>query len=153
MRVLLTGMSGTGKSTLVHELRRRGLAAFDADDDGFTEPRASGRWAWDRARVEQLLADHDPDLILFAGCSDEQARIAFDLRILLTAPDAVLLDRLRTRTTNPYGTTDAERRQILSDRAAIEPLLRRSADLILDATAPPSALADAVIASIRGAGG
>ena len=42
MRVLLTGMSGSGKSTLVQELRRRGYAAYDADDDGFSEPRASG---------------------------------------------------------------------------------------------------------------
>ena len=43
MRVLLTGMSGSGKSTLVQELRRRGYAAYDADDDGFSEPRADGR--------------------------------------------------------------------------------------------------------------
>jgi dephospho-CoA kinase len=32
MRVLLTRMSGTGKSTLVQELRRRGYSAYDADD-------------------------------------------------------------------------------------------------------------------------
>ena len=43
MRVLITGMSGTGKSALVHELRRRGLRGFDADEDGFSEPRADGR--------------------------------------------------------------------------------------------------------------
>jgi predicted ATPase len=42
--VLLTGMSGAGKSTLVAELRRRGCAAFDADDDGFSEPRDEGPW-------------------------------------------------------------------------------------------------------------
>ena len=45
MRVLLTGMSGTGKSALVQELRRRGYGAYDADD-GFSEPRADGRWGW-----------------------------------------------------------------------------------------------------------
>jgi dephospho-CoA kinase len=38
MRILLTGMSGSGKSTLAHELRRRGHAAYDADEDGFSEP-------------------------------------------------------------------------------------------------------------------
>jgi dephospho-CoA kinase len=42
VRILLTGMSGVGKSTLVAELRRRGHAAHDADD-GFSEPRADGR--------------------------------------------------------------------------------------------------------------
>ena len=38
VRVLLTGVSGTGKSSLVKELRRRGYVPYDADDDGFTHP-------------------------------------------------------------------------------------------------------------------
>jgi dephospho-CoA kinase len=38
MRVLLTGMSATGKSALVRELQRRGYTAYDADDHGFSEP-------------------------------------------------------------------------------------------------------------------
>lgn len=152
MRVLLTGMSGTGKSTLVSELRSRGLAAFDADDDGFSEPRGEGRWGWRRDRVEDLLDRHDGDLVLFAGCSEEQAQIRFDVRVLLTASDDVLIERLRSRTGNPYGNTEAERRQVLEDRAEVEPLLRRSADLMLDTTtAAPPALADAVIGHVRAA--
>jgi dephospho-CoA kinase len=144
-------MSGVGKSTLVAALRSRGLAAFDADDDGFSAPLGdgSGRWGWDAPRVEAQLARHAGELVFFAGCSEEQARIAFDVRVLLTAPTDVLVERLRTRTTNPYGSTAAERDQILADRDAIEPLLRRSADLVLDATAPPAALADAVLAHLR----
>ena len=43
VRVLVTGMSGVGKSTLVRELRRRTFTAYDADDDGFSEPRGDGR--------------------------------------------------------------------------------------------------------------
>jgi dephospho-CoA kinase len=31
--VLITGMSGAGKSTIAEVLARRGLAAIDADDD------------------------------------------------------------------------------------------------------------------------
>jgi adenylate kinase family enzyme len=57
MRVLLTGMSGSGKSTLVQELRRRGYAAYDADDDGFSEPRADGRWGW---RADAVLSTAAP---------------------------------------------------------------------------------------------
>ena len=100
MRVLLTGMSGTGKSTLVQELRRRGYAAYDADDDGFSEPRVDGRWGWRRELVADLLARHTTGLLFFAGCSDEQAHLPFDYRVLLTAPEAVLVGRLRTRTNN-----------------------------------------------------
>jgi dephospho-CoA kinase len=148
VRVLLTGMSGTGKSTLVQELRQRGVVAYDADDDGFSEPRGSGRWGWRRAAVAELLAGHTEDLLVFAGCSEEQADLPFDYRVLLTAPEAVLVARLRTRTTNDYGRTSQELAQILADRAEIEPLLRRSADLVLTSTTPPAELADAVLAGI-----
>ena len=146
--MLLTGMSGAGKSTLVQELRRRGHAAFDADDDGFSEPREDGRWGWRRERVAELLAGHTDGVLFFAGCSEEQAELPFELRVLLTAPEDVLVDRLRSRTGNAYGRSDEELAQVLADRAEIEPLLRRSAGLVLEATVAPSELADAVLAAV-----
>src|SRR4051794_9368951 len=148
MRVLLTGMSGTGKSALVEELRRRGHRAYDADDDGFSEPRADGRWGWKADAVAELLARHTDGLLFFAGSSEEQRDLPFDLRVLLTAPRSVLVDRLATRTSNPYGRGHAERSQVLTDLAGVEPLLRRSADLALTTTAPPSRVADRLLAAI-----
>ncbi|HEX8104072.1 MAG TPA: AAA family ATPase [Solirubrobacteraceae bacterium] len=145
MRVLLTGMSGTGKSALVQELRRRGYAAHDADE-GFAEPRADGRWGWRVELVAGLLEQHTSDeLLFFAGCSEEQAGLPFDYRVLLTVPRGVLVERLRTRTTNPYGRDARERAQVLADLDEVEPLLRRSADLVLMATAPTPELADALL--------
>lgn len=149
MRVLLTGMSGVGKSTLVKELRRRGYAAVDADDDGFSEPRADGRWGWRRDAVADLLADDPRDPLFFAGCSEEQATLPFDVRVLLTVPEAVLVERLRTRTDNPYGRDPRERAQVLADLAEIEPLLRRSAELELVSTAPPPELAETLLRHLR----
>jgi dephospho-CoA kinase len=146
MNVLLTGMSGTGKSTLVRGLRGRGVLAYDADDDGFSEPREDGRWGWRAERVAALLAAERDRPLVFAGCSEEQAALPFDLRILLTAPATVLSERLRTRTTNAYGRTSDELAQVLADLEAVEPLLRRSADLVLDATRSPAELAEAIVA-------
>jgi shikimate kinase len=153
MRVLLTGMSGTGKSTLVRELRDRGYRAFDADDDGFSEPREDGRWGWRADLVADLLAHDTERVLFFAGCSEEQTELPFDYRVLLTAPRSVLVDRLRTRTGNPYGREDVELSQVLADLAEVEPLLRRSADLVLTTTEPPSQLAERLIGRIGGARG
>ena len=104
MRVLLTGMSGSGKSTLGQELRRRGHAAYDADDDGFSDPRADGRWGWRVDAVAPLLAQvPDGDLLFFAGCSEEQLEMPFDYRVVLTVPADEIVMRLKTRISSSYG--------------------------------------------------
>ena len=148
MWVLLTGMSGAGKSALVQELRRRGYVAHDADADGFSEPRADGRWGWYADRVADLLAHETDGPSFFAGCSEEQIGLPFDYRVLLTAPRAVLIERLRTRTGNRYGSDDAALAQVLGDLTEVEPLLRRSADLVLTTTVPPSRVADRLLGRI-----
>ena len=90
-----------------------------------------------------------PDLVFFAGCSEEQAALPFDYRLLLTAPPDVLVQRLIARTTNGYGRSAEQRAQVLADLADVEPLLRRSADLVLVATEPPPRIADALLSRLR----
>src|SRR3954451_11967044 len=153
MRVLITGMSATGKSALVDELRRRGHVALDSDDDGYAEPRPHGGWGWRIDLVQQLFERYDDRLLFFAGCSEEQALFDFDLTVLLTLPEDVMLERLRTRTSNSFGTTDEERERILADRRDVEPLLRATADVVVDATMPTAALADLVLTHVAATDG
>jgi shikimate kinase len=145
VRVLLTGMSGTGKSSVVRELRRRGFNAYDADDDGYTEPDADGVWRWRTREVAELLAGSDDDVLFFAGCSDEQAQFHWDLEVLLTAPEGVILARLASRTTNPFGKSEADRARVLADLRDFEPLLRRSADFVIETTEPLARVTDRVL--------
>lgn len=147
--VLLTGVSGAGKSTLIAELRRRGHHAYDADDDGFTEPRQSGEGRWKVDEVHAVFERHtDADLVFFAGCSEEQALFAFDHRVLLTAPRAVIAERLRTRTGNDYGKSPEEFRAALGYLDTVEPLLRASADAVVETMRPPSEIADQVLSLV-----
>jgi shikimate kinase len=152
MRVLLTGVSGTGKSSLVKELRRRGFTAFDADDDGYTTPLPDGTWAWRIEPIRSLFDRYGDRLVFFAGCSDEQAVFDFDYKVLLTAPVEVILDRLRLRTTNPFGKTHAERDRVVADMEWVLPLLRASADLVIETTQPTNEVADTVIRSVAPSG-
>ena len=138
-------MSGTGKSAVVGELRRRGFTAYDADDHGFSEPRPHGGWGWRVDLIRDLFSSGEADPLFFAGCSDEQALIDFDLKVLLTAPERLLVERLRTRQTNSYGQSPEEMDRVLSDLRTVEPLLRQTADLIIETSVPVSEVADRVL--------
>ncbi|MET7403357.1 AAA family ATPase [Dactylosporangium sp. NPDC005572] len=140
MRVLVTGMSGAGKTTLLRELARRGHRTVDTDYDGWVRPDGT----WDEPRMTGLLTDGQP--VVVSGTVGNQARFyaLFDHVVLLTAPLAVLLQRVTARTDNPYGSTPAQRQAIADYTATVEPLLRRGATLELDGRAPVTDLADAV---------
>ena len=86
--------------------------------------------------------------MFFAGCSEEQAALPFDYRVLLTAPRPVIVERLRTRTNNTYGRDHDELSQVLTDLVEVEPLLRRSADLVLSTTTPAAETADVLLRQI-----
>jgi hypothetical protein len=55
---------------------------------------------------------------------------------------------LRTRTSNDYARDGRELAQVLADLVAVEPLLRRSADLVLTTTDPTDAVADQLLRRI-----
>ena len=141
-RVLLTGMSGTGKSSVIAELAALGYKAVDADD-GWCEPLPDGRQRWREDAIAALLDTEDADVVFVAGCEENQVRFhaRFDLIILLSAPVQVMAERLAARTGNPYGKAPGDMDRILADVAAVEPLLRKAADHEIRTTLP---LADVV---------
>ncbi|MGY1608410.1 AAA family ATPase [Geodermatophilus sp. SYSU D00700] len=145
-RVLVTGMSGAGKTTLLDELRRRGHRTVDTDDDGWELPDRT----WDEPRMSRLLDTH-PDVVV-SGTVENQGRFydRFEHVVLLSAPLPVLLERVRTRTGNPYGRTLEDRAEIAPNLAEVEPLLRRGAGLELDGRRPVAELADVVEGLLSG---
>ena len=148
----MTGIAGTGKSSALAELGRRGYRVVDTDDPGWREYRKyvesfdelhRGEWLWVEERITELL-DFDDDRSLFvAGGARNQSRFydRFDAVVLLSAPADVILDRVARRTTNDYGKTALERAEILADLVEVEPLLREECTHELDANRP---LADIV---------
>jgi shikimate kinase len=137
-RVLLTGMSGTGKSSLVRELRRRSFRAVDMDEPGGCVADAEGNPLWCEDRVRDLLAAEDPGPLFVAGCAENQVKFypQFTYIVLLTAPADVIRERLAARTNNPYGKRPEELAEVLHYLEAVEPLLRRRATHEIETTVP-----------------
>jgi dephospho-CoA kinase len=150
-RILLTGMSGTGKSTLISRLAGLGFKAIDLDSEGFCEWDVHGNELWLEDRVQRLLAAEDGDALFVAGCAENQVKFypQLDLIVLLTAPADVMIERLNTRTDNLYGKHPDETARILEQKETIEPLLRRSATVEVDSSAPVEQVLSVIIGLTR----
>ncbi|MFW6194957.1 MAG: AAA family ATPase [Chloroflexota bacterium] len=160
--MLLTGMSGTGKSAVIRELAARGYKAVDTDygglselvtvqDDELTGPGPGKDWVWREDRIQDLLSTEDAEALFLSGCAPNQGKFypQFDHIILLTAPADVIADRLAARTTNPFGKDPEEAARVLSLLQTIEPMLRRAAGHEVDTRAP----LDQVVAKVLQAAG
>jgi broad-specificity NMP kinase len=147
--VLVTGMSGTGKSAALAELARRGHQVVDTDYGEYSEEVPSsdaGGWEqlWREDRIEALLNGHDRGVLFISGSVSNQGKFypRFDAVVLLTAPANVILERVASRESNAFGKRDAERDRILYDLATVEPLLRAGATAEIDTRAPLDEVVD-----------
>lgn len=138
-------MSGTGKSSALVELGKLGFRVVDTDEPGWTEwSDGAGGYVWREDRIAELLAgDGDGDASLFvSGTVSNQGTFypRFDEIVLLSAPRDVLRRRIQSRTTNRFGQDPEQWEQICRDLAEVEPRLRRTCTVELDATQPLSVI-------------
>src|SRR5690606_9346960 len=161
-RVLITGMSGTGKSSVIAELAARGYRAVDVDteeyseivdvpEDELTGPGPGKDWVWREDRIAALLSADDAPVLFIAGCAPNQGRFRsrFDYVVLLSASPQVSAYRLTGRTNNGFGKDPGELARSLELQRTIEPLLRRSADLEIDTSAPLDEVVDRILALVQ----
>ena len=154
-RILITGLSGTGKSTVIVALAARGFWAVDLDDEAFSEwvtiaeqpelAEAAGSpvepdrdWVWREDRVGSLLDREQAATLFVGGCAANMRRFLprFDEIVLLTAPAEVIADRLRSRSNNPYGKHPDEVERVLGLIQTVEPLLRKTSTREIDTREP-----------------
>ena len=116
--IQIAGCSCAGKSTIADALARRGLAAIDADADPFLARfvDAAGNaveepdepdfawlsrhwWAWDLARLDELIAVPAPATLYVCGGADNEPEVAdrFARVFLLEIDEPTLLARLDAR--------------------------------------------------------
>lgn len=161
-RILITGVSGTGKTSVIRELMARGHQAYDLDTPEWSHwvPAAPGDdltpaqgedWVWQLDKVEALLSRSTPGPLSVSGCAENMAGLfsLFDAIVLLSAPLPTIMARLAARTGSGYGHAEEERRKVAALITAIEPLLRQSADFEIDTRQPVQATVDALLRFIE----
>ena len=145
-KILITGIAGSGKSTIIAELRRRGRVAIDLDNSGAciwvnkktgagtTYREGAGRewignhrWQVVVPRLVALLDSLPDDKNIYIGGKIPSTQVKelsgiFDLVYLLGPYDETIRERLRARTNNAsnFAKSDEEIETILRNRHGFE---------------------------------
>lgn len=154
---LIEGVSGTGKTSVCEELRRRGYAAIHGDRElrsqgrptSFASPKIRHEHnLWDVEKVRRLAAKQDNDMTFFCGGSRnfKQFIDLFDEVFILDVDAATLSERLDSRP-DDWGKSQSERELILHLHTTKEDL--PSTGIVLDATQPLVSVVDEILRHIQ----
>jgi dephospho-CoA kinase len=156
MRYLITGVAGTGKSTVAAELSKRGYAAFDADA-GFSYyvEKSTGKrcdhpqtpsleWyaqherVFDEAVLEHIFADYEGEPLFLASITANQSKYydRFDKIFLLSADDQTIATRLKMRTNSDFGKHPVDMHRVLSGKADFDESVKKAGAVVIDSTQP-----------------
>lgn len=168
-KYLITGVAGTGKSTLAKELRQRGYAAYDTDE-GFsfyankeTDERTvrphepTPEWyekhhrVFDENILENLFKKHQQEALFICSIAANQSKYysQFDKLFLLTAPDEIITNRLGSRTNNYFGKHPLELQRVIGRHEQFDEELKADGAIVIDSTQPIEAVADAILSQVK----
>jgi adenylate kinase family enzyme len=167
--IYITGLAGSGKTTVCKELVRRGFEAHDADSEGFNkwQNKESGEivevydkdkgnledwykkysWSTIRSKVEELANKATNKLIFICGVSANEETV-WDLYtkvICLNIDESTLRDRITSRTTNNFGKEPYEFEMLLKwHKSYLGEYLKKGA-LVVNANRPLDNVVDDIL--------
>jgi AAA domain len=165
--VLITGMSGAGKSTIAKVLARRGLASLDADDDPLLARSVDSdgnvvedpsvpdfawlsrhSWAWDPARLDVLIRTAAPATLYVCGGAANELELAdrFTQMFLLEMDEPTMLARLDAPSRdNEWGRIGDTREHLRRRLPGHQDRLRAFGAIPVDARQPLDQVVDAIL--------
>lgn len=157
---LIDGISGTGKTSVCEELKKRGYRAIEADDTfGFfgdpktglrTDAKHQLNWNWEKTKVDKYLNDKTsgPTFVCGGAMNQKDFTNYFTKTFTLYVDDVTLKHRLLNRTNNDFGKhPDDLARQLEWNKGTTEYAQRLGAVLI-DATKPLNQVVDEILSNI-----
>jgi broad-specificity NMP kinase len=170
MLVWVTGLSGTGKSSVAVCLRELGYSSVDVDDHGISGWRSHStgeivpspplgqrpadwldRFAWsiDSSRVDEVRREADNRLVFLVGAVENEAEILAlaDVVVCLVADADTLRRRLATRQTNEFGKAPGDLEAVMSWLGVFEEHHEEIGAVMIDATQPLPEVVSAVVAA------
>jgi len=152
---LIEGVSGSGKTSVCHELRRRGFHAINGDTDlayqgdpETGEPTdVPSHWhhLWHVERVRAVVADVTERYTFFCGGSRNFSTFQnlFDRIFVLEVDLDTLNQRLDQRADDEFGAHPSERELIVRLHRTKEDTPRNGT--VIDATAPLAQVVDEIV--------
>jgi AAA domain-containing protein len=152
---LIEGVSGTGKTSVCKELRRRGYHAINGDTDlayqgdpETGEPTAQmshGHHIWHVDKVQALVSDHGERFSFFCGGSRNFSKFLslFDGVFVLEIDLDTLNRRLDRRPEDEFGARQSERDLIVRLHRTKEDTPKNG--ILINATAPLAHVVDEIL--------
>lgn len=166
----ITGTPGSGKTTILAELKRRGCEAYGTDEDGFAtfydtstgQPDAGGQTAEERTvawrehheykvppeKVETLRLQAAAKTIFLCGVVANDADDfwdKFDRVFCLYIPPEEVKRRILARPDNNFGKNDHELASVLEWASYAKKQYEELGAIIVDATVPVSTVVDDIL--------
>lgn len=169
--IYITGLAGSGKTTVCNELVSRGHEAYDADnalsdfynnDTGELAPRPfpvekrTPEWrlhhSWKLSR-EKLLelkprAADKPLFVCGVAANEYEYIDVFDRIYALSIDLASVTERVKTRTTGDFGKSGHEMQMLIEWESSVNDYYQQIGAHIIDATLPIKDEVDQILASI-----
>lgn len=154
MKILIGGITGSGKSSVANILKERGADCIDDSFDhelSYWANKQTGErmpdpvdfsqpldWKWDEKYLQRRLEKAADQNIFIFGNSANQSSFyhLFDRLFVLMASNETIKRRIRARTDNSFGKTAGELAWVLQENERLTSELQAAGAIAIDASQP-----------------